>query len=197
MNIELEVKEITNKLGFQNIDVKLLKNISKFLGGEHSRMRDKISLSNKDQLKDIKQNFLIGVLNIEKAKASQIVKKVLSRLDDAKTIFRSTFYYLIITELNSPDRRIRNIHPGEILLEEFLKPLGISAYKLSKDIGVPQTRTSMILKGERGITADTALRLSKYFGTSSKFWLGLQNDYDLEESKKSNILDLVKIKKCA
>ncbi|MCB9321368.1 MAG: HigA family addiction module antidote protein [Lewinellaceae bacterium] len=77
--------------------------------------------------------------------------------------------------------RLKNIHPGEVLLEEFLKPMGISAYKLSKDIGIPQTRTSMILRGNRRITADTALRLSKYFGTSAKFWLGLQNDFDLEE----------------
>ncbi len=79
--------------------------------------------------------------------------------------------------------RLKNIHPGEILSEEFLKPLGISAYRLSKDIGIPQTRTSMILQGNRRITADTALRLAKYFGTSAKFWLGLQNDYDLEEEQ--------------
>ena len=77
--------------------------------------------------------------------------------------------------------RLKNIHPGEILLEEFLKPFGISAYKLSKDIGIPQTRTSAIIHGKRRITADTALRLSKYFGTSSKFWLGLQNDFDIEQ----------------
>jgi addiction module HigA family antidote len=78
--------------------------------------------------------------------------------------------------------KIPNIHPGEILLEEFLKPLGLTAYRLSKDIGIPQTRTSQIIKGNRGITADTALRLSKYFGNSVKFWLGLQNDYDIEET---------------
>ena len=77
--------------------------------------------------------------------------------------------------------RLRNIHPGEILMEEFLTPLGISAYRLSKDVGIPQTRTSMIIRGNRKITADTALRLSKYFGTSAKFWLGLQDDFDLEE----------------
>lgn len=80
--------------------------------------------------------------------------------------------------------KLQNIHPGEILLEEFLKPLGISAYKLSKDVGIPQTRTSAIVHAKRRVTADTALRLSKYFGTSAKFWLGLQNDYDLEEEKK-------------
>jgi len=77
--------------------------------------------------------------------------------------------------------KLKNIHPGEILEEEFLKPMGITAYKLSQSIGVPQTRTSQILKGRRRITADTALRLSKFFGTSSKFWLGLQNDFDIEE----------------
>jgi addiction module HigA family antidote len=81
--------------------------------------------------------------------------------------------------------RLKNIHPGEILQEEFLLPLGISAYKLSKDIGIPQTRISQILKGNRRITADTALRLSKYFGTSAKFWLGLQDDFDLEEESKA------------
>jgi antitoxin HigA-1 len=77
--------------------------------------------------------------------------------------------------------KLANVHPGEILLEEFLEPLGITAYRLSKSIGIPQTRTSQIIKGKRGITADTALRLSKYLGTSPKFWLGLQDDYDLEE----------------
>ena len=77
--------------------------------------------------------------------------------------------------------KIQNIHPGEILLEEFLKPLKISAYRLSKDISIPQTRTSAIIKGKRRITADTALRFAKYFGTSAKFWLGLQNDFDIEE----------------
>ena len=88
-----------------------------------------------------------------------------------------------------------NVHPGEILLEEFLKPMNISAYKLSKDIGIPQTRTSAILKGKRSITADTALRLSLYFGNSPKFWLGLQDDFDLEEALKSKHTELSKIKK--
>ncbi len=77
--------------------------------------------------------------------------------------------------------KLKNIHPGEILEEEFLKPMGITAYRLSKSIGIPRTRTSQILKGNRRVTADTALRLSKYFGTSAKFWMGLQNDYDIEE----------------
>lgn len=81
--------------------------------------------------------------------------------------------------------KLRNIHPGEILLEEFLKPLEISAYKLSKDTFIPQTRISEIVKGRRKITVDTALRLSKYFGVSAKFWLGLQDDFDIEEEKNN------------
>ena len=89
--------------------------------------------------------------------------------------------------------KLNNIHPGEILEEEFLKPMGITAYKLSQAIGVPQTRTSQIIKGRRRITADTALRLAKFFGTSSKFWLGLQNDFDIEEEKQNikNELELI------
>jgi len=77
--------------------------------------------------------------------------------------------------------KLNNIHPGEILLEEFLIPLEISAYRLAKDTFIPQTRISEIIKGKRRITADTALRFAKYFGTSAKFWLGLQDDFDLEE----------------
>jgi len=80
---------------------------------------------------------------------------------------------------------LKNIHPGEVLKEEFLEPLGITAYRLSKETFIPQTRVSAILKGNRRITADTALRLSKYLGTSAKFWLGLQDDYDLEEESNS------------
>jgi addiction module HigA family antidote len=80
--------------------------------------------------------------------------------------------------------KLRNVHPGEILLEEFLKPREISAYRLSKDIGIPQTRTRQIIKGRRRITADTSLRLRRYFGTSPKFWVGLQNDFDLEDEQE-------------
>ena len=83
-------------------------------------------------------------------------------------------------------KRLENIHPGEILMEEFLKPLEISAYRLSKDTEIPQTRISQILKGKRRITADTALRLSSYFGNTPKFWLGLQDDYDIEEENNTN-----------
>jgi len=91
--------------------------------------------------------------------------------------------------------RLNNIHPGEVLSEEFLKPLSISAYRLSKDIGIPQTRISAILKGRRRITADTALRLSKYFGNNAKFWLGLQDDFDLEEELTANEKAFMNIKK--
>jgi len=80
-------------------------------------------------------------------------------------------------------KKLKNIHPGEVLLDEFLLPLEISAYRLSKEIGIPQTRISEIIKGNRRITADTALRLSKYFGNSAKFWLGLQADYEIEEEQ--------------
>ena len=76
--------------------------------------------------------------------------------------------------------KLRNITPGEILLEEFLIPLEISQYRLSKDLDIPQTRISEIIKGNRRISADTAIRLSAYFGNSAKFWLGLQDDYDIE-----------------
>ena len=93
--------------------------------------------------------------------------------------------------------KLKNIHPGEILSQEFLLPLGITAYRLSKDIGIPQTRISEILKEKRRITADTALRLSKYFGNSAKFWLGLQDDYDLEYEMKLKEKEIRAIQKLA
>lgn len=91
-------------------------------------------------------------------------------------------------------KKLKNIHPGEILQEEFLIPLEISAYRLSKEISIPQTRISEIIKGNRRITADTALRLSKYFGNSAKFWLGLQDDFDIEDEKNLKQKDLNLIK---
>lgn len=90
--------------------------------------------------------------------------------------------------------KLANIHPGEILNNEFLEPLEITAYRLSKDLKIPQTRISEIIKGNRRITADTALRLSKYFGNSAKFWLGLQNDFDIEEEIKNKEKELSEIK---
>lgn len=80
--------------------------------------------------------------------------------------------------------KLKNIHPGEVLVEEFLNPMGISAYRLAKETFLPQTRISEIIKGNRAITADTALRFSKFFGTSAKFWLGLQDDFELEEQQR-------------
>lgn len=96
--------------------------------------------------------------------------------------------------------RLSGIHPGTVLQEEFLLPLCISAYRLAKDIGIPQTRILQglsrkhgILKGERRVMADTALRLSKYLGNSAKFWLGLQNDFDLAEELKGKGKELAGI----
>ena len=90
--------------------------------------------------------------------------------------------------------KLKNIHPGEVLSEEFLVPFNITAYRLAKDIEIPQTRISEIIKGNRRITADTALRLGKYFGNSAKFWLGLQDDFDIEEeiSTKGSMLKSIK-----
>ncbi len=90
--------------------------------------------------------------------------------------------------------KLTNIHPGEILYFEFLEPLKITAYRISKDLKIPQTRISEIIKGNRRITADTALRLSKYFGNSAKFWLGIQDDYDIEAERKSKENELKEIK---
>ena len=80
-------------------------------------------------------------------------------------------------------RDFARIHPGEILLEEFLKPMGISQYRLAKDIGVPAMRISKIVRGQRGISADTALRLAHYFGMSVEFWTGIQTHYEVEMAK--------------
>jgi len=91
-------------------------------------------------------------------------------------------------------KNLKNINPVEILQEEFLKPLEISAYRLSKEIPTPQTRISEIIKGNRRITADEALKLSKYFGNSAKFWLGIHNDFNIEkgEIEKRAELNLIK-----
>ena len=88
-----------------------------------------------------------------------------------------------------------NVHPGEVLNFEVLEPLGITAYRLSKDLKIPQTRISEIIKGRRRITADTALRLSKYYGNSAKFWLGLQDDFDIEEEQTNKKAELDGIEK--
>jgi addiction module HigA family antidote len=81
-------------------------------------------------------------------------------------------------------KRLPNIHPGEVLLEEFLKPMEVSQNALARAVRVPPRRVNEIVLGKRGISADTALRLARYFGTSEKFWMGLQADYDLEEAAR-------------
>lgn len=94
--------------------------------------------------------------------------------------------------------KLSNISPGEILLEEFLIPMNISQYRLAKDLNIPQTRIAEIIKGNRRITADTAVRLSAYFGNSAKFWLGIQDDYDIENElleKSSEIQRISSIRK--
>ena len=90
--------------------------------------------------------------------------------------------------------RIANIHPGEILSKDFLKPMGISAYRLSKGANIDQTRISEIIRGKRSVTADTALRLARFFGNSPEFWLNLQAHYDLEQKKREMAKDLKKIR---
>jgi len=82
-----------------------------------------------------------------------------------------------------PGKRLAPVTPGEVLLEEFIKPLGISQYQVAKDVGVPPRRINEIVLGKRAVTADTALRLARYFGTSERFWLNLQARHDLEIGK--------------
>lgn len=84
------------------------------------------------------------------------------------------------------NERLQNVHPGEILRLEFIEPLGITSYRLSKDIGVNQTRISEILAEKRGITADTAITLSRYFSNSAQFWMNLQTQYDLRQAQEEN-----------
>ena len=91
-------------------------------------------------------------------------------------------------------KKLKNIHPGEILKEEFLEPLNISAYRLAKETLLDQTRISEIIHKKRKITTDTALRLAKFFGNTPQFWLGLQNDYDIEEEKTGKDAELKKIR---
>ena len=92
--------------------------------------------------------------------------------------------------------RIPNIHPGEILSEDFLKPMGISAYRLSKGANIDQTRISEIIRGKRSVTADTALRPARFLGNSPEFWLNLQAHYDLEQKKREMAKDDVNRSKC-
>lgn len=86
--------------------------------------------------------------------------------------------------LQMDDERLPPIHPGEVLLEDFMKPLGLSQYRVAQDIGVPALRINQIVHGKRSITADTAMRLARYFGTSPDVWLRLQSRYDLETAER-------------
>ena len=94
-------------------------------------------------------------------------------------------------------KTLPNIHPGEVLLEEFLKPLDISQNRLARAMGVPPRRINEIVHGNRAVTADTAIRLSRALGTSEQFWMGLQADYDLEEARKAAQSDLKKVENIA
>ena len=88
-------------------------------------------------------------------------------------------------------RKLPPPHPGEILLEEYLKPLGLSQNKLGRDLGIPAQRVNAIVRGQRAVTVDTALRLARYLKTSPQFWLNLQNHYDLEMAQESHLTDQI------
>src|SRR3990172_4796347 len=90
-------------------------------------------------------------------------------------------------------RTLKNIHPGEVLREEFLEPMEISVYSLSKETGLSQTRIGQIIKGKRSVTAETALKLGKFFGVPAEFWMNLQTLYDIEEAKKRHKKDIESI----
>ena len=94
-------------------------------------------------------------------------------------------------------KKLPNIHPGEVLLEEFLKPLAISQNKLARAMGVPPRRINEIVHGKRAVTADTAIRLARALGTSEQFWMGMQADYDLEEARKAAQKELKKVENIA
>jgi addiction module HigA family antidote len=93
--------------------------------------------------------------------------------------------WIITDEVKMMDETLSPIHPGEVLLEDFMKPLGLSQYRLAQDIGVTPIRISQIVNGQRAITVDTAMRLARYFGTSAVVWLRLQVRYDLEVAEKT------------
>jgi antitoxin HigA-1 len=93
--------------------------------------------------------------------------------------------WIITDEVKMMDETLSPIHPGEVLLEDFMKPLGLSQYRLAQDIGVTPIRISQIVHGQRAITVDTAMRLARYFGTSAVVWLRLQVRYDLEVAEKT------------
>lgn len=198
MTIKAQIKKIASSVGIsiKDIDFKLFEQILNLSNPVFVLDNDvMINLNRKKEIQEVKEDFVIKKLGQSIEYSDLLIKKIKNLLKPNKEVYKTLFYYLIVKEITSTEDKLPNIHPGEILKEEFLDPMGISAYRLSKEIGIPQTRTSSIIKGDRKITADTALRLSKYFGNSAKFWLGLQNDYDIEESNKEKILDLAQINK--
>ena len=198
MTIKAQIKKITSSAGLRikDIDFKLFEQILNLSNPVFVLDNEvMINLNRKKEVQQVKEDFVIKKLGQSIEYSDLLIKKIKNLLKPNKEVYKTLFYYLIVKEITSTEDKLSNIHPGEILKEEFLDPMGISAYRLSKEIGIPQTRTSSIIKGDRKITADTALRLSKYFGNSAKFWLGLQNDYDIEESNKEKILDIAQINK--
>lgn len=99
-----------------------------------------------------------------------------------------------MSESKITTEKLPNVHPGSILREEFLIPMNLSAYRLAKEINVPETRISEIIKEKRAVTADTAIRLSLFFGTTAEFWLNLQDMYDLEKERNKMAEEFDKIK---
>ncbi len=91
-------------------------------------------------------------------------------------------------------RHLKNIHPGEVLKEEFLDPMGITVYRIAKETGLSQTRIGQIIRGERGITAETALKIGKFLGTGPEFWMNLQTLYDLEEVARQKSKEVAAIR---
>lgn len=108
-----------------------------------------------------------------------------------RTVWRSQI--IILREMTTMIK-MPNIHPGEILSEEFLKPMGLTAYRLSKETGIPQTRIGEIIRGKRSISAATALRFARFFGNSPEFWINLQSHFDIEEERKLIDKELKSIK---
>lgn len=160
----------------------------------HNLSKNKISITLPGELKQYNKIYFKNkdaVLQNNFWRYRGIVRWLLNSLGACLPVGRLS--RLIIIKENTM-ATLKNIHPGEILSHEFLFPFNLTAYKLSKAIDIPQTRISGIIKVNRRITADTALRLSKYFGNSAKFWLGLPDDFDIEQEMftKSILLKTIK-----
>jgi antitoxin HigA-1 len=112
-------------------------------------------------------------------------------LEGAQDLIGDTCYNIFDEDKVMTSQKLPPVHPGEILLEEYLKPLGISQNKLGRDLNIPAQRINDIVRGQRAITVDTALRLARYFHTSPQFWLNLQAHYDLEIAQESRLVERV------